>query len=124
MITPPDQGAIAPRALRLPAVPDDVAILEVNAWEAVFDWLRKGCRLAGRTVRELANLACIATPQFAIAIGEWAAHVAREMTWENGGPMRGGGVDLRFSLRPLEEAARKSPRAQDALVAAYSQLTR
>lgn len=124
MITPPETGAIAPRALGLPGVPDDVAIVEIDEWDAVLDWLHGHCRLSGRTVRELAQLACIASPQFAIAIGEWAARVAAEMTWENRGPMRGGAVDLRFSLRPLEEAARRSPRAQDALVAAYSRLMR
>jgi len=61
----------------------------------------------------------IATPQFAIAIGEVAAQVALEMIWERNGPLRGG-ADLAHSLRPLYDAARRSPRASDALVAALA----
>jgi hypothetical protein len=41
------------------------------------------------------------------------------MTWERRGPLRGGS-DVHHSLRPLEEAANRHPRAADALVAALS----
>jgi hypothetical protein len=119
LITPPDEGAIAPRAARLPGVPDEAAVVDVDVWEAAVDWLRGGGRLGGRSVAELARLACIATPQFALAIGEWAAQVAVEMIWERSGPMRGG-ADLRHALHALQVAARTSPRAADALVAALA----
>lgn len=119
LITPPDEGAIAPRAAGLPVVPDHAIVLDAPVWEAAVEWVRGGGRLGGRTVAELARIACIATPQFAIIIGEWAAEVAAEMSWERVGPMRGGG-DLRHSLRPLHEAARRSPRAAEALTAAMA----
>jgi len=83
------------------------------------DWLRGGGRPGGRTVAELACLACIATSQFAMTLGEWAAQVAHEMTWERQGPMRSGAA-LRHPLRPLEEAASRSASAAEALVAALS----
>jgi hypothetical protein len=119
LITPPDEGAIAPRAAGLPVVPEPAIVLEAPVWEAAVEWMRGGGRLGGRTVGELARIACIATAQFAIAIGEWAAEVAAEMSWERVGPMRSGG-DMRHSLRPLHEAARRSPRAADALTAAMA----
>ena len=119
LVTPPDEGAIAPRAARLPVVPDEYLVVDASAWDAVVDWLRGGGRLGGRTVRQLAALARIASPGFAIAIGEWAAQVAAEMIWDRRGPMRGGG-DLRQTLRPLEEAAAESPSAAEAWVAALS----
>lgn len=119
LITPPDRGAIAPRAACLPRVPAEAAVVETVAWEAVVDWLSSGGRLSGRTVAELARLACVATPQFAVVIGELAAKVATEMIWEQCGPMRdsGGAPNL---LRPLQEAARTSSRAADALIAALA----
>jgi len=118
-ITPPDHGAIAPRAVPLPLAPDDAAVVEDGAWDTLVEWITTGGRLAGRNVAELARLAVIATPQFAIAIGEVAAQVALEMIWERNGPLRGG-ADLAHSLRPLYDAARRSPRASDALVAALA----
>lgn len=119
LITPPDEGAIAPRAAGLPGVPADVAVVEAPAWEVLVDWLRGGGRLGRLTMAELARLCCVATPQFAIDIGERAAQVAVEMIWERCGPMRDSGGMIN-SLRPLEEAARRSPRATDALVAALA----
>jgi hypothetical protein len=119
-ITPPEEGAIAPRALGLPPAPGDAIILEPEVWETLLDWLRGGGRLSGRTIRELARFARVATSPFAIVIGEVAARVAREMTWERGGPMRSSAIDPRELLRPLEEAARHSTRAADALVAALA----
>jgi hypothetical protein len=119
VITPPDRGAIAPRAVPVPVAPDDAAVVESGVWDTIVGWLTSGGRLAGRTVAELANLALIATPQFAIAIGEVAAQVAMEMIWEQEGPLRGG-ADLDHSLWPLYDAARTSARASDALVAAMA----
>ncbi len=119
LITPPDEGAIAPRAARLPRSPDDVVIIESHTFDALVNWLTVGGRLSSFTVAELARLACIATPQFAVALGELAAKVAAEMIWETAGPMRGG-ADVWHSLRPLQDAARSSPRAADALFAALA----
>lgn len=119
LITPPDEGAIAPRGARLPEAPAGAAVVRPSEWDAVADWLSSGGRLGGRTVAELARLARIATPQFAVVIGEVAAKVAAEMIWEKCGPMRGS-ADMRHSLRPLQEAAREHPRAADALVAALA----
>ncbi len=119
LITPPERGTIAPRAAGLPGVPEDAAVVESGEWETVADWVNGGGRPGGRTVADLARLACIATSQFAITLGEWAAQVAHEMTWERQGPMRSG-AGLRHSLRPLEEAAARSARAGEALVAALS----
>ncbi len=119
-ITPPEDGAIAPRALGLPPAPTDASVLDRSTWETLVEWLRGGGRLSGRTVGELARLARLATSSFAIAIGEAAARVATEMTWERGGPMRSSAADPHELLRPLEEAARDSARAADALVAALA----
>jgi len=119
LITPPDEGAIAPRAARLPNISSNVIILDTPAWEALAGWLRGRGRLDGRTVLELARLAVIATPQFAITIGEFAAQLAVDRTRPIANPMRTNAT-LRESLRPLEQAARTSPRVADALVAALS----
>jgi hypothetical protein len=118
LITPPELGAIAPRAAGVPGVAQDAAVVETSCWETLADWLLSGGRLAGRTVAELARLACVATPQFAVIIGGLAARVACEMSWERCGPMRGSGGKPGDALRPLAEAARTSPRAADALMAA------
>lgn len=123
LITPPDEGSIAPRAAQLPGVPDDSLIVDRAAWEAVADWMAGGGRLGGRSIAELARLACVATAQFALVLGEWAAQVAIEMSWERRGPMRVAG-DVRHSLRPLELAAGHNPRAAEALVAALSHTSR
>ncbi len=119
-MTPPEEGAIAPRALGLPPAPSDAFVLEAAEWDILCEWLRGGGRLSGRTVMELARLARVATSAFAIAIGEMAARVASEMTWERAGPMRGSEAAPSDLLRPLEEEARHSARAGDALVAALA----
>ncbi|MEM9488014.1 MAG: hypothetical protein AAGC55_02655, partial [Myxococcota bacterium] len=117
-ITPPEVGTIAPRAARLPGVHlGRAAVLEASHWEAIATWLVAGGRLAGLTVAELARLACVATPRFAETLGSYAARAAGELGWERCGPMRDSG-GLRNPLRPLEEAARQSPSAADALAAA------
>ena len=118
-ITPPEEGAIAPRCARLPAVPDGALVVDSWRFGVLVDWLRCGGRLGGRTVRELARLASASTSSFAIQIGEFAARMAAEATWERRGPLRSGG-NLRQFLGPLFEAARESERASEALVAALS----
>ena len=119
LITPPERGAIAPRAVPMPRAPDDAAVVDEAAWDVVADWIMCGGRLAGLTVAELARLAAIATPQFAIVLGEIAAAAALEIVWEETGPRRGG-VDVDASLQPLYDAARVSVRAAEALVAALA----
>ncbi|RMH43645.1 MAG: hypothetical protein D6689_04675 [Deltaproteobacteria bacterium] len=119
LITPPERGAIAPRAARLPGVPRSSIIVDADDCDTVEAWVRTGGGLSGRTIAELARLARIATPQFAIAIGECAAYVAAELTWQRLGPMRGGGT-FQQVLGPLEREARRSPRAAEALLAAMS----
>lgn len=119
LVTPPDQGAIAPRVARLPSAPEDACVVDDEPWQVVVDWVRGGGRLSGLSVGELARLATVATPPFALIIGEVAAQVAFEMVWEQAGPLRGGAA-LSDSLAPLQRAARVSPRAAEALVAALA----
>jgi hypothetical protein len=119
LITPPERGAIAPRAVAVPRAPDDAAVIDVGCWEVISDWLLRGGRLAGLTVAELARLATVATPHFAIVLGEVAAAAALELVWEQAGPLRGG-VDVEASLQPLYEAARRSARAAEALARALA----
>jgi hypothetical protein len=119
LITPPDHGAIAPRVARLPGAPADAVVLDDDTWQIVVDWIRSGGRLSALTVAELARLAGIATPPFALLVGEVAAQVAFEMVWEQAGPWRGG-VALEDALAPLQQAARHSQRAAEALVAALA----
>ncbi len=121
LITPPDRGAIAPGVARLAAAPSDAFVVETEEWEALTRWLSGGGRLAACSLVELARLAAIASPQFAVVIGEVAAELAIEGVWEAAGPLRGrgrGGLD--DSLRPLYDSARRSPRAADALIAALA----
>jgi hypothetical protein len=122
VITPPDRGAIAPRVAHLPVAPEDAAVVEAGVWETLADWVSSSGRLAGRTVEELARLASIASATFAIAIGEVAAQVARDLARLARGPLRGASDVIEW-LRPLAMAARTSPRAEDALVAALAACT-
>lgn len=119
VITPPDHGSIAPRVAGLPVAPDDAAVVEASVWETLADWVSSSGRLAGRTVEELARLASISTAPFAVVIGEVAAQVARDLARLARGPLRGA-ADVIEWLRPLQMAARTSPRAEDALVAALA----
>jgi hypothetical protein len=120
LITPPEDGAIAPRAARVPGVPRAALIVASPVWDTASSWIGSGGGLRGRTIGELARLACVATSQFAIALGERIAQAAAELTWEGLGPMRGVGGELAGVLRPLEEAAAISPRAHEALLAALA----
>lgn len=119
LITPPEHGAVAPSVVRLPEAPTDAAVLEPNAWEALADWVIGGGRLAACTIAELARLATIATPAFAVLIGEVAAQRALELGWMSRGPLRGC-IDLDAALQPFVQAARYSPRAAEALVSALA----
>jgi len=119
VITPPEQGAVAPGVLTMPEAPDDAAIVESRTWEALSDWLYARGRLAACSISDLARLATIATPQFAVLIGEVAAQRALEYIWAETGPLRGG-FDLDSALQPLVDAAKTSARAGEALVSALS----
>lgn len=122
IITPPDHGAVAPNVVRLPEAPGDAAIVDDHAWDALADWIMGGGRLAGCSIADLARLAAIATPQFAVLIGEVAAQRALELVSAARGPLRGPG-DLESALHPLAAAARQSPRVAEALVAALAYVT-
>lgn len=117
IITPPDRGAVAPNVVRLPESPDDAAIVDDHAWDALAEWLTGGGRFAACSIADLARLAAIATPRFAALIGQVAAQRALEQVWATGGPLRGV-HDLEAALHPLVAAARHSPRVGDALRAA------
>ncbi|MCX5748266.1 MAG: hypothetical protein NT062_37920 [Proteobacteria bacterium] len=126
-ITPPDEGAVAPNVVCVPEAPSEAAILEPGAFEALSDWVLHGGRFAAFSIGELARLAQIASVSFAAEIGEVVAQRALEIAWDARGPLRGGGgmigsgagmIDA--SLQPLVDAARQSPRAGDALMAALA----
>ena len=119
IITPPDHGAVAPGVVHMPEAPPDAAIVEPRTWEALADWLLAGGRLAACSISELARLSSIATPQFAVLLGEVAAQRALEYVWAETGPLRGG-FDLDSALQPLVDAAKTSARASEALVSALS----
>jgi hypothetical protein len=121
VITPPDQGAVAPNVVRVPEAPPEAPIVDVRAWEALADWVLSGGRLAACSIGDLARLACIAMPQFAVLIGEVAAQRALELAWSTIGPLRGSG-DVETQLQPLVEASRHSPRAGEALVSALAHI--
>jgi len=122
LITPPEEGSIAPRAAQLPRAPDEAGVVDRSVFDILVEWLIGGGRLGGRTIEDLARLSRLASPAFAVVIGERAGQLALEGTWPFGGPMRGGAIgdDLRRRLQPLEAAARDSERAGYALVAALA----
>lgn len=120
VITPPDHGAVAPNVVRLPQAPHDAAIVDTRAWESLADWVIGGGRLAACSIADLARIAMIATPHFAVLIGEVCAQRALEQVWAAHGPLRSSGADLDSVLQPLSDAARSSPRASEALVSALS----
>jgi hypothetical protein len=119
VITPPDQGAVAPNVVRVPEAPVSAAIVDTRSWEALADWMLGGGRLAALSIADLARLSCIATPQFAVLIGEVAAQRALELVWGAMGPLRGDS-DFDEALYPLADAARSSARAGEALISALS----
>jgi hypothetical protein len=123
VITPPDRGAVAPNVVRLPEAPGEAAIVDEPAWDALTEWIMGGGRLAGCAIADLARLAAIATPRFAVLIGEVTGERALELVWASRGPLRGaGGIDA--ALHPLATAARQSPRAAQALAAAVAYVAR
>ncbi len=119
VITPPDHGAVAPNVVRVPEAPPEAAIVDVNAWDALADWVLGGGRLSACAIADLARIAAIASPQFAVVIGEVAAQRALELVWAARGPLRGGS-DIETAVQPLSHAARESPRAAEALVSALA----
>lgn len=119
VITPPDLGAVAPNVVRLPEAPVGAPVVDAGAWEALAEWLLGGGRLAAMSIADLARLACIATPQFAVLIGEVAAQRALELVWFATSPLRGVS-DLDAALAPLSVAAKDSPRAAEAFVSALA----
>lgn len=119
VITPPDHGAVAPNVVSMPQAPSDAAVVDPVSWESLSDWLLAGGRLSACSISDLARLSCIATPQFAVLIGEVAGQRAVEHVWSATGPLRGG-FDLDSALQPLVDAARHSHRAGEALVSALS----
>jgi len=119
VITPPEHGTVAPNVVRVPEAPADAAIIETSAWDTLAEWVMGGGRLAACAIADLARLAVIATSPFAALIGEVAAQRALELAWATHSPLRGG-EDLETSLQPLVDAARRSPRAGEALVSALS----
>ncbi len=119
VITPPDHGAVAPNVVLVPEAPADAAIVDELAWDALAEWLLGGGRLSACSIADLARLSCIATPQFAVLIGEVAAQRALEHVWDQSGPLRGS-TDLDSVLQPLVDAAKSSMRASEALVSALS----
>lgn len=119
IITPPDEGTVAPHVVRLPEAPRDAVIVDRAAWDALSDWVMGGGRLSALAIDDLARLVTIATPPFAVLIGEVAAERALELAWATRGPLRGG-AELEVALAPLTDAARHSPRAAEALVSALA----
>ncbi len=119
IVTPPEHGAVAPNVVRVPEAPSDAAIVETRAWEALAEWILGGGRLGACSIVDLARLASIATPQFAVLIGEVAAQRALELVWAASGPLRGGS-EVDWLLQPLVETARHSPRAAEALISALA----
>jgi hypothetical protein len=117
IITPPEQGAVAPNVVRLPEAPEEAAIVDDHAWNALVDWIMGGGRLAGCSIADLARLAAIATPGFAMLIGQVAAQCALELVWAACGPLRGV-ESVEAALFPLASAARESPRVAAVLAAA------
>jgi hypothetical protein len=119
VITPPDRGAVAPNVVRVPEAPPEAAIVDEEPWDALVAWLLGGGRLAAYAIADLAQLATIATPQFAVLIGEVAAQRALELAWVSAGPLRDSS-DVESALQPLVDVARASPRAAEALVSALA----
>ncbi len=119
-ITPPEEGAIAPRASGLPAVElPSCSVLASDTWQCLANWLIGGATLAGRTTEDLAMIATIASPQFAIIIGEQVAMATLALAVDVCSPMRRS-FQKQWGLSPLRQRAKKSERARDALLAALS----
>lgn len=119
IITPPEEGAVAPGVVHMPEAPSDAAIVDERTWDALADWLGAGGRLSACSISDLARLATIATPHFAVLIGEVVAQRALEYVWEASGPLRGG-FEIEPVLQPLVDAAKTSARAGEALISALS----
>lgn len=119
LVTPPEEGAIAPRCARTPAAPPQATVIDRQSFAVMVDWLSTGGSLRARTIAELASLATLSTSSYAVHIGERAAQIALEMSSGACGPLRGCDSS-RALLGPLHDAARHSERASEALVAALA----
>lgn len=119
VITPPDQGAVAPTVVSVPEAPHDAAIVDARAWDALADFVMNGGRLASLTFADLARLAAIGSTHFAALIGEVAAERALELAWAARGPLRGG-LELEESLQPFVALSRTEPRVAESLIAALA----
>jgi hypothetical protein len=125
LITPPEIGAIAPRAARLPEMLEPTAVIAGELMVVLVDWLDNRRRLIGHTVVELALLSRLASASYAIAIGERAADLIAGMTWEVGSPLRSSAAGGRHQLlAPFEIQATVSDRANLALMAALARAGR
>jgi hypothetical protein len=125
LVTPPGRGAIAPRAANLPEIESATAVIEPLLLPVLDGWLAAGRRLVGHTLLELALLSRLASTSFAIVIGERAADLATQMTWERGSPQRSSAItDIGDLLIPFEEQAAVSERANLALMAALARVGR
>lgn len=122
LITPPEDGAVAPAVVRVPEAPQDAIVIDACAWDALADWVVAGGRFATHGIADLARLATIATPGFAVLIGEVAAQRALEIAAVIHGPLRTSHCEVGALLQPLADAARKSPRAGDALTSALAHI--
>lgn len=125
LITPPEIGAIAPRAARLPEMNEPTAVIAGELMVVLVEWLGNRRRLIGHTVLELALLSRLASTSYAIAIGERAADLITQMTWERGSPLRSSAVSGDHQLlAPFEIQATISDRANLALMAALARAGR
>ncbi|HEY4175794.1 MAG TPA: hypothetical protein VGM90_03135 [Kofleriaceae bacterium] len=119
LITPPERGAVAPGVVLLPEAPAEAAILDDAPFEALSEWISGGGRLGACAIADLARLSAIASPHFAVLIGEVAAQRALELVAIATGPQRGW-LDVDTALQPLMDMARSSTRAAEALIAALA----
>lgn len=121
LISPPDKGAVAPSVVRVPEAPAEAAILDEEELDVLTKFAMSGGRIGGFSIADLARLAAIATPQFAVVIGEIAAERACELASLAVGMYRGA-IDIEQALRPFAELSRTSARVADALVAALASI--
>ncbi len=125
LITDPRLGMIAPRAARLPDLAEATAMISEAQLATVTRWLDGGRRLLGLSIIDLAKLSSVASVVFAVVIGERAADLATQMSWERGLPLRSSPVsNSRALLSPFEQQAAHSERAHLALMAALAHMGR
>ncbi len=125
LITDPRLGMIAPRAARLLDLTEATAIITAAQLATVTRWLDGNRRLLGLSISDLARLSSVASVVFAVAIGERAADLTTQMSWERGLPLRSSPfTNSRALLSPFEQQAAHSERAHLALMAALAHMGR